>query len=49
MLTTLTEDVLILDKEYNEQNLAIFNLEEIKLNIIDNLYSSLSKKVKKIL
>ena len=47
VLTTLTEDVLILDKEYNEQNLAIFNLEEIKLNIIDDLYSSLSKKVKK--
>ena len=44
---TITEDVLILDKEYNEQNLEIFNLEEIKLNIIDDLYSSLSKKVKK--
>ena len=44
---SITEDVLILDKEHNEQNLEIFNLEEIKLNIIDDLYSSLSKKVKK--
>ena len=47
VLETSTEDVLILDKEYSEQNLEIYNLEEIKLNIIDDLYSSLSKKVKK--
>jgi hypothetical protein len=45
--TPVKEDVLILDKEFNEQNLAIVDLEEIKLNIIDDLYSSLSKNVKK--
>ena len=43
----ITEDVLILDKEYNEPNLETANLEEIKLNVINDLYSSLSKKVKK--
>ena len=41
------EDVLILDKEYSEKNLEIVNLEQIKNLIIDDLYSALSKKVKK--
>ena len=45
--TTLPEDVLILNEEYNEKNLNTFDLNKIKLNIIDDLYSSLSKKVKK--
>jgi len=44
---TLAEDVLILNQEYHEESLENFNSEEIKLNIIDDLYSSLSKKVKK--
>ncbi|MDB9760908.1 hypothetical protein OAB59_02970 [Pelagibacteraceae bacterium] len=43
----LTENVLILEDEYKEQDIKILNLEQIKLNIIDDLYSSLSKKVKK--
>ena len=43
----LLEDVLILDREYTDHNLKIIDLEEVKLNIIDDLYSSLSKKVKK--
>jgi len=43
----LSEDVLVLDNEYIEQDLKIANLNEIKLNIIDDLYSSLSKKFKK--
>ena len=43
----INENVLILDKEYNNQNLGILNLEEIKLNIINDLYSSLSNKIKK--
>ena len=47
VLPIITEDVLILDKEYNEQRVETINLEEIKQNIIDDLYSSLSKKVKK--
>ena len=47
VLPKITEDVLILDKEYNEQSVETINLEEIKQNIIDDLYSSLSKKVKK--
>jgi hypothetical protein len=47
VLTAITEDILILDKEYNEKNLETINFEEIKKNIIDDLYSSLSKKVKK--
>ena len=48
-LTTpiLTEDILILDSEYKEPDIKILTLEEIKLNIIEDLYSSLSKKVKK--
>ena len=41
------EDILILDKEYNDQKLETINLEEIKNIVIDDLYSSLSKKVKK--
>tara|TARA_B110000971_G_scaffold209381_1_gene235487 strand:- start:502 stop:1509 length:1008 start_codon:yes stop_codon:yes gene_type:complete len=44
---TLPEDILILDNEYKERDFGITNLEEIKNNIIDDLYSSLSKKVKK--
>jgi len=47
VLPTITEDVLVLDKEYNEQNLEIINLEQIKNLIINDLYSTLSKKVKK--
>ena len=47
VLPIITEDVLILDKEYNEQSVETINLEEIKQNIIDDLYSLLSKKVKK--
>ena len=42
ILTPSVEEVLILDKEYNADN-----LEEIKLNVINDLYSSLSQKVKK--
>ena len=41
------EDVLVLDNEYNDQDLTSDNFEKIKLNIIDDLYSTLSKKVKK--
>ena len=47
VLPTITEDVLVLDKEYNEQNLEIINLEQIKNLVINDLYSTLSKKVKK--
>ena len=47
ILSSTLENVLILDKEYKGQDLEINNLEEIKLNIIDDLYSSMSKKVKK--
>jgi len=47
ILPISTQDVLILDKEYNDQILKTENREKIKLNIIDDLYSSLSKKVKK--
>ena len=43
----LAEDVLILDNEYNDHDIRIPNFEEIKLKIIDDLYSSLSKKIKK--
>ena len=42
-----SEDILILDNEYNERNLSTIDLEKIKLNIINDLYSSLNKKVKK--
>ena len=45
--TNKTKDILILDKEYNDQNLENINLEEIKNIVINDLYSSLSKKVKK--
>ena len=45
--TTLPKDVLILNEEYNVQNQNIIDLKKIELNIIDNLYSSLSKKIKK--
>ena len=41
------EDVLVLDVEYKVENKTFSDLEEIKLNIIDDLYSTLSKKVKK--
>ena len=47
VLSAITEDILVLDKEYNATNLETINFEEIKKNIIDDLYSSLSKKVKK--
>jgi hypothetical protein len=47
VLRPINENVLILDKEYNNQNLDILNLEEIKHNIINDLYSSLSNKIKK--
>ena len=47
VLETRNEDVLILDKEYNEENSEVSNSEQINNNIIDNLYLSLSKKVKK--
>ena len=47
VLPKIIEDVLILDEEYNDENLDIINLEEIKHIVIDDLYSSLSKKVKK--
>ena len=48
-LHTVNKDPLILSNQYdyNEENLEIINLEKIKLNIIDDLYSSLSKKVKR--
>jgi hypothetical protein len=43
------KDILILSNqyEYNEQNLETINLEKIKQNVIDDLYSSLSNKVKR--
>ena len=44
----INEDILILNKEYHVSNLENFNLEEIKQSVINDLYSSLSKKVKKI-
>jgi hypothetical protein len=47
ILPSSAEDVLILNNEYTQQNLEVLNLEKIKLNIIDDLYSSLSKKFKK--
>jgi hypothetical protein len=47
VLQSTSEDALILDEEYNIQNSETVNLEESKNNIIDSLYSSLSKKVKK--
>ena len=47
VLPIITEDILILDNEYNEQNQETINFEEIKKNIIDDLYLSLSNKVKK--
>ena len=43
----INEDILILNKEYHVSNLENFNLEEIKQSVINDLYSSLSKKVKK--
>tara|TARA_B100000767_G_scaffold221888_1_gene210465 strand:+ start:689 stop:1723 length:1035 start_codon:yes stop_codon:yes gene_type:complete len=46
-LITPKEDILILDNEYNNQHLIISSLEEIKGNIINDLYNSMSKKVKK--
>ena len=47
ILTTTNEDVLLLNEEYNDQNLEFVNLEKIKLRVIDDLYSQLSQKVKK--
>jgi hypothetical protein len=47
ILTPLKEEVLILDNEYKSINLETDKSEEIKLNVIDDLYSSLSQKVKK--
>jgi hypothetical protein len=47
VLQTKEEDILILNKEYDEQALETIDFESIKKNIIDDLYSSLSKKVKK--
>jgi hypothetical protein len=41
------EDVLILDREYNEQNLAVTGLEEVKLKIIKDLDSVYSKNIEK--
>lgn len=41
------EDVLILDREYNEQNLAVTDLEEVKLKIIKDLDSVYSKNIEK--
>ena len=43
----LTSDTLILNNEYVSSNLENNTLEEIKLNVIEDLYSSLSKKIKK--
>ena len=45
--TITNNDILILDNEYVEQNVEMLSLEEVKKNVIDDLYSSLSKKVKK--
>ena len=42
-----TNDILVLNNEYKEQNLDLIDLEEIKIGIINDLYSSLSKKIKK--
>ena len=47
ILETKNEDILILDKEHSEENSEVSNSEEINNNIIDDLYLSLSKKVKK--
>ena len=41
------EDVLILDREYNDQNLAVTDLEEVKLKIIKDLDSVYSKNIEK--
>jgi len=43
----VTEDTLILVNEYKVQDTKILNLEEIKLYMIEDLYSSLTQKVKK--
>ena len=47
VLQTKAEDILILDKEYDEQALEFTDYELLKRNIIEDLYSSLSRKVKK--
>jgi hypothetical protein len=44
---TTADNILVLDKEYIEQNLEVINLEEIKINIINDLYFTLSKRIKK--
>jgi len=41
------EEVLVLDNELNINEAQIRNLEEIKLNLVNDVYSSLSKKIKK--
>ena len=46
-LKTSTEDVLILNEEYNEYSTQTINLEKIKHIVINDLYSQLSKKFKK--
>ena len=43
----LKENILILDNEYNEPNIEVLNLEKIKQNIINDLYTPLSGKIKK--
>ena len=43
----LKENILILDNEYNEPNIEVVNLEKIKQNIINDLYTPLSGKIKK--
>jgi len=43
----LLEDVLILDREYNDQNLAVTDLEEVKLKIIKDLDTLYSKNIEK--
>jgi|TARA_B110000967_G_scaffold140784_1_gene143860 hypothetical protein len=47
ILQHTTEDILILNNEYNEHNLNAIYLEKIKLDITNDLYLSLSKKIKK--
>ena len=46
-LTNTPEDILILKDEYDENIPASFDFEEIKITIINQLYSTLSKKIKK--
>ena len=41
------ENILILDNEYSEPNIEVVNLEKIKQNTINDLYATLSGKIKK--